>query len=94
MKNEHVFTRPEPMIGQLSAFITAPSDHDPAAERLPVVVFLHGAGESGESTPETLPVVHAHGIAKYFGADADYKGLRAITISPQCPRPRPSTTAR
>ena len=85
MKHEQIFTRTEPMIGRMSALVTTPSDHDPAREQLPVIVFLHGAGESGDGSPEALQRVHAHGIPKYFGADADYKGLRVITISPQCP---------
>ncbi len=85
MKNDVLFTREEPMIGRLSGIVTTPSDFDPAKETLPVIVFLHGAGENGDGSPEAVQRVRAHGIPKYFGADADYKGLRVITVSPQCP---------
>ncbi len=84
MKNTVVFTKEEPLIGQLTALVTLPAGHDPAKEKLPVIVFLHGAGESGLSTPETVEKVRVHGIPKLFCADADYKGLRVITVSPQC----------
>ena len=32
-------------------------------EKLPLIVFLHGAGERGD-TPEELPLVRTHGIPK------------------------------
>ena len=76
---------PVPYIGQLTGIVTVPSDHDPEKEKLPVILFLHGAGERGKSTPETVDLVKVHGIPKYFGKDADFKGLRVITVSPQCP---------
>ena len=85
MKNDVIFTRAEPMIGSLSAIVTVPSGHDPAKERLPVIVFLHGAGENGNGSETAVQKVRAHGIPKYFGADADHRGLRVITVSPQCP---------
>ncbi len=84
MKNTVVFTKEETLIGQLTALVTLPAGHDPAKEKLPVIVFLHGAGESGRSTPETVEKVRVHGVPKLFCADADYKGLRVITVSPQC----------
>ena len=73
------------MIGSLSGIVTTPSDHDPENERLPVIVFLHGAGENGDGSAAHIDRVRAHGIPKYFGADADHRGLRVITVSPQCP---------
>ena len=85
MKNDVIFTRQEPLIGSLSGIVTVPSDFDPAREKLPVIVFLHGAGENGDGGPDAIGHVRAHGIPKYFGADADYLGLRVITVSPQCP---------
>ena len=85
MKNDVIFTREEPMIGRLSAIVTTPTGFDPAKEKLPVIVFLHGAGENGSGSELAVQRVRAHGIPKYFGADADYKGLRVITVSPQCP---------
>ena len=83
MKTE--FTIEAPYIGRLSALITTPSDHDPAREKLPVILFLHGSGESGDSSTGQLERVRAHGIPKYFAEDPDHKNLRVITVSPQCP---------
>jgi predicted peptidase len=65
----------------LPYLITTPTDFDPEKERLPLILFLHGAGERGEDGA----AVGIHGIPKYFGADPDYKSLRVITLSPQCP---------
>lgn len=46
--------------------------------KLPMMVFLHGAGERG-SDPELISV---HGLPKYVKAGAEYD---AIVLSPQCP---------
>ncbi|MCQ2431500.1 MAG: prolyl oligopeptidase family serine peptidase [Clostridia bacterium] len=73
------FTRTYDIIGELSGVVTLPSDFDPAKESLPVIVFLHGAGERGTN----LDTVKIHGIPKLFSKDPDYKGLRVITLSPQ-----------
>ena len=83
MKNETIVTRPAAYIGRMSGIVTVPSDHDPAKEQLPVIVFLHGAGEVGDSSEQAVQKVKAHGIPKLFCADADYGGLRVITVSPQ-----------
>ena len=48
----------------LKALVTTPPDHDPAKESLPMIVFLHGAGERGND----LEKVKLHGIPKYFSA--------------------------
>ena len=61
--------------------LTTPSDFDPSRESLPLVLFLHGAGERGDDGAK----VGIHGIPKYFGKDVDYGGHRVITLSPQCP---------
>lgn len=63
------------------ATVTTPTGFDPEKESLPMIVFLHGAGERGED----LSIVNKVGLPKYFTADPDYKGLRVITLSPQCP---------
>ncbi len=64
----------------LPYLLTRPDDSTPD-ETLPMIVFLHGAGERGddENRLQTL------GIARYFGKDASHMGVRAITLSPQCP---------
>lgn len=66
---------------RLSAFITTPDDYDPAKESLPMIFFLHGQGERGDD----LEIVKGGGIARLFKDDPCYKGVRAITVSPQCP---------
>lgn len=67
----------------LTGIVTLPSDYKDS-EKLPMIVFLHGAGEVGESTPETVDKVCVHGIPKYFVKNPDFKNLRVITASPQC----------
>ncbi len=64
-----------------SAVVTAPTGFDPEKESLPMIVFLHGAGERGDD----LSKVKVHGIPKYFSKDPELHGLRVITVSPQCP---------
>lgn len=81
MKNEFVFTHQVDVCGQMSGIVTVPTGFDPEKESLPVIVFLHGAGERG---PE-LERVKVHGIPKIFSKNPDYHGLRVITLSPQCP---------
>ncbi len=61
--------------------ITTPTDFDPEKESLPLILFLHGAGERGCDGA----AIAKHGIPKYFGADPDYLAQRVITLSPQCP---------
>ena len=67
----------------LKYILTAPTDFD-GSESLPMIVFLHGAGERGSD----LEKIKAHGIPKLFSKDENYEGIRAITISPQCPEER------
>lgn len=85
MDSEIIFSRPEYYIGMLTGIVTVPEDFDPEKESLPVILFLHGAGERGQSTPETVDKVKVHGIPKYFSKDPAHRGLRVITLSPQCP---------
>ncbi len=66
---------------KLPYLITLPTDFDPEGESLPLILFLHGAGERGEDGQR----VGIHGIPKYFGANENYGGERVITLSPQCP---------
>jgi len=82
MQNEFVFTRNVEVAKSMSGIVTVPTGFNPAKESLPVIVFLHGAGERG---PE-LERVKVHGIPMYFSKDPDYHGLRVITLSPQCPK--------
>jgi predicted peptidase len=51
-------------------------------EKLPLIIFLHGAGERGD-TPEELPLVRTHGIPKLLSEGC---GVRCVAVSPQCPK--------
>jgi len=77
MFSSHVFTAKSGKT--LSYLMTVPDGADTKSEKLPLVVFLHGAGERGTDT-ELLKV---YGIPKLFLApDSKY---RALSLSPQCP---------
>lgn len=65
----------------LKAIVTVPDNFDPKKESLPMIVFLHGAGERGDN----LELLKAYGIPRIFTADNNFAGLRVITLSPQCP---------
>ncbi|MBR0443273.1 MAG: prolyl oligopeptidase family serine peptidase [Clostridia bacterium] len=64
----------------LPYLLTRPDDAT-VDEKLPMIVYLHGAGERGPDF-EKLTV---HGISKLFDKDQSYKNTRVITLSPQCP---------
>lgn len=51
-------------------------------EKLPLIVFLHGAGERGNGTTE-LEKVNVHGLPKYLNEGKEYP---AIILAPQCPQ--------
>lgn len=69
-----------PMFGEMIAWVLTPSNFDKEKESLPVIVFLHGSGES-HSPEQPLQV----GLGELFVPDQDYHGIRAITIYPFCP---------
>ncbi len=73
-------TEKVPYLGEMTAWVTTPTDFDPEKESLPVVVFLHGAGE--RPTPETVLTT---GLPKLMAENNDYRGLRFIMIAPCCP---------
>ena len=60
--------------------LTLPSDYK-EGEALPMIVFLHGAGERGNDIEE----IKRTGFPQLFLNDPDYKGHRVITLCPQCP---------
>lgn len=49
------------------------------SERLPLIVFLHGAGEVGPDTQK----VRIHGVPKIIEREP-WSNMRVITLSPQC----------
>ena len=64
----------------LGDILTCP-DNIGADERLPLIIFLHGAGERGDN----LDLLKAYCIPKLFTKNPEHDGVRAITLSPQCP---------
>jgi predicted peptidase len=50
---------------------------------VPLLLFLHGAGERG-TTPEELAKVKVHGPPKLLDDPAFAKKIPCVTISPQC----------
>ncbi len=65
---------------KLNYILTAPNDIK-EGEKLPLIVFLHGAGERGDDI-EKLKV---YCIPKLFTKNEEHAGVRAYTLSPQCP---------
>ncbi len=79
MKRTGVF-EPQGEQIKLQYFLTRPDDSTPN-EKLPLIIFLHGAGERGTDFAK----IKIHGVAKLFDKDPCYMGTRVITLSPQCP---------
>lgn len=59
-------------------WLSQPDDRAPG-EKLPLVVFLHGAGEVGPD----INLVRVHALPKIIEREP-YKSLRIVTFSPQC----------
>ena len=64
----------------LKYILTLPTDFS-KEEKLPLIIFLHGAGERGEDVQK----LRLYAIPKLFCNDCDYNGTRVITLSPLCP---------
>jgi predicted peptidase len=62
----------------LNYLIAIPEGYDPEGERVPLLLFLHGAGERGDD----LELVKVHGPPKMIEAGHKFP---AIVVSPQCP---------
>ena len=62
---------------EFSFWVYVPEDLQ-EGEKLPLMLFLHGAGERGED----LELVLKHGLPKYF---KESPPVRAIMVAPQCP---------
>jgi len=68
---------------KLNYLVSTPDGFDKEKESLPMIVFLHGAGERGDNVND----IKCHGIPKLFatGHSPTCPDLRVITLSPQCP---------
>lgn len=62
----------------LEYLLYVPESHDPSGDPVPLLLFLHGAGERGDDVQR----VAAHGPPKLIAAGADFP---AIVVSPQAP---------
>ena len=62
----------------LDYLIAVPEGYDEAGEAVPLMLFLHGAGERGDN----LSKVKMHGPPKMVAKGHDFG---AIVVSPQCP---------
>ena len=65
---------------ELGYYIYEPKQRN--AEKLPMIVFLHGARERGNGTTD-LEKVKVHGLPKYINEGKEYP---AIVLAPQCPK--------
>ena len=63
---------------KLNYSITTPTNFS-KEEKLPLIVFLHGAGERGDD----INKVKVYCVPKLFGNNPDLE--RVVTLSPQCP---------
>ncbi len=63
---------------KLDYLLSLPADYDKSSRRWPLVLFLHGAGESGSD----LSKVKTHGPPKIVEAKGPFP---FILVSPQCP---------
>jgi len=68
-------------MAQLGYILTGPQDVK-EGERLPLIIFLHGAGERGDN----LDMLKVYCVPKLFSANPEHEGLRVFTLSPQCPQ--------
>jgi predicted peptidase len=55
--------------------------HDPVPPKLPLVLFLHGAGERGTDNEAQLK----NGAAELLGTDEKQAAFRCVYVLPQCP---------
>lgn len=62
----------------LDYLLYVPDEHDPSGDPVPLLLFLHGAGERGAD----LQQVAVHGPPKLIAAGQDFP---AIVVSPQAP---------
>ena len=76
---EFLHFQPQTTTFSLPYLVTRPDDS--VGEALPMIVFLHGAGERGANRSRLA----VHGIPRYFDKNETHMDQRVITLSPQCP---------
>jgi predicted peptidase len=76
-QQEKQFEKEITVKAKLAYLLYLPPDYDKADKPFPLVLFLHGAGESGKD----LKLVKKHGPPKL----AETKDFPCVIVSPQCP---------
>lgn len=79
VQEEKVFEREITVTARLGYLLALPAGYEGGSERWPLLVFLHGAGESGNE----LGKVKAHGPPKLIAAGD--RTFPCIVVSPQSP---------
>ena len=79
VQEEKVFEREITVTARLKYLLALPEGYETGVERWPLLVFLHGAGESGDD----LEKVKAHGPPKLIAAGD--RAFPCIVVSPQSP---------
>src|SRR5580704_17469171 len=78
VQQEKTFEKPVTIVVKLNYLLYLPSKYEKSDEKWPLVVFLHGAGETGSD----LNMVKKHGPPKLV----EKKDYPFILTSPQAPR--------
>ena len=78
MENKFTFKAPPKETTELKYIVLKPDDIK-EGEKLPLILFLHGAGERGED----LELLYVHGLPKMFRRGD--LNERCIVLAPQCP---------
>jgi predicted peptidase len=78
-QEEKVFEKEITVTARLKYLLALPEGYASGTDRLPLLVFLHGAGESGDD----LEKVKAHGPPKLIAAGD--RAFPCIVVSPQSP---------
>src|SRR5690349_2683539 len=74
---------------KLDYLLYLPSDYGKDADKKwPLIVFLHGSGESANTPNATIDSVKKHGPPKLLSAETDLGVKNFIVVSPQCPSNR------
>lgn len=76
-QQEKTFEKEITILVKLNYLLSLPKGYDDSKKDWPLILFLHGAGESGDD----LAKVKKHGLAKVVGS----KDLPFIVVSPQSP---------
>ena len=86
-QQEKTFEKPVTIVFKLRYLLYVPEKYDKSDKKWPLLVFLHGAGETG-GPGKDLNLVKTHGPPKILEHKKDFP---FIVVSPQSPS-RPGTS--